>query len=201
MEKINLSQQILQNNLSKNLKASLLTLSFHMLIAFLLLKIFVGKSIIMNFDSKEISKFNVFYENNQKESQKKQDEKKLVKNDLNAISNDLQENKIDNQDRDFAKDISSPIYDAEFLNNRQPKYPALSIRRGEEGQVLLRVMVDENGFAKNVEIAKSSSYNLLDSTAVQTIKNWRFIPAKKFGQNIMSSVLIPINFKLNNSNA
>ncbi len=199
MEKINLSQQILQNNLSKNVKASLLTLSFHLLIAFLLLKIFVGKSIIMNFDSKEISEFNVFYENNQKKSQQnQQNERKLAKNDANAISTEFQENK-NNQNQDFAKDISAPIYDAEFLNNKQPKYPALSIRRGEEGQVLLRVMVDENGFAKNVEIIKSSSYNLLDLTALQTIKNWRFVPAKKFGQNITSSVLVPINFKLNSN--
>jgi protein TonB len=44
-----------------------------------------------------------------------------------------------------ASAITLPRYDADYLSNPPPAYPALSRRMGEQGEVLLRVQVREDG--------------------------------------------------------
>ncbi len=92
---------------------------------------------------------------------------------------------------------SGVIFEHDSLNNEQPQYPKISKKRGDEGRVLLEVFVESDGSVARVELVKSSSYGLLDKAAIDAIKKWKFIPAKKFGQYISSSVLIPVTFKLN----
>ncbi len=109
--------------------------------------------------------------------------------------------KINHEQRDGVgakkeESFSEAVFEAPFLNNSYPKYPELAKRRGEEGQVLLQVTVGENGLAKEIKIAKSSSFKMLDLAAVEAIKKWQFVPAKKFGQAVTSSIIIPITFKL-----
>ena len=54
-----------------------------------------------------------------------------------------------------------------------------------------------NGFAGAVTVQKSSGFERLDESALNSVKNWRFVPAKKGDQNIVSCVLVPIVFSLN----
>lgn len=88
------------------------------------------------------------------------------------------------------------IYDAAYLNNEAPNYPALSKRLGEEGIVLLSVYVNEKGQAEKVEIKNSSGYRRLDNAAVDAVKNWKFIAAKNHANVVASWVQIPVNFVL-----
>ena len=41
--------------------------------------------------------------------------------------------------------VTQPRFDADYLNNPKPAYPSMSKRLGEEGQVLLRVLVGQDG--------------------------------------------------------
>lgn len=106
------------------------------------------------------------------------------------------QNNDQNSDNKNSNSSSEIVYDAKNLGNPQPQYPLLSKRKGEEGTVLIRAFVDPSGVASKIEIFKSSSFSLLDNAALEAIKKWRFVPAKRFGQSISSSVIIPINFKL-----
>ena len=63
--------------------------------------------------------------------------------------------------------------------------------------MLLRVQVSADGFAGVVTVQKSSGFERLDESALNSVKNWRFVPAKKGDQNIVSWVLVPIVFSLN----
>lgn len=65
---------------------------------------------------------------------------------------------------------SEVIFDANHLNNPQPQYPLMAKRKGEEGTVMIRAFVDQNGAATKIEIAKSSSFSLLDNAALDAIK-------------------------------
>jgi protein TonB len=53
-----------------------------------------------------------------------------------------------------------------------------------------------NGQVGQIEIKKSSGYELLDHSALATVKQWRFIPAKKGEASIPLWVNIPIKFQL-----
>lgn len=87
-------------------------------------------------------------------------------------------------------------FDADYLHNPSPTYPALSRRRGEEGKVVLRVSVTPQGTADSVEVGTSSGSSRLDEAALNTVKNWKFIPAKRGDVSIQSWVLVPIIFRL-----
>lgn len=92
--------------------------------------------------------------------------------------------------------VSQPRFDADYLRNPAPAYPPLSRRMGEEGKVILRVQVSPQGTADTVEIKTSSGSTRLDEAALKTVRNWKFIPAKKGDTPVQSWVLVPIIFKL-----
>ncbi len=92
--------------------------------------------------------------------------------------------------------IEPPKFGVSYLNNPAPDYPALSRRKGEEGRVLMKVLVSAEGAAEEVQIEQSSGSDRLDSAAVSAVKRWRFIPAKSNNQPLSAYVLVPIKFSL-----
>lgn len=70
-----------------------------------------------------------------------------------------------------------PMVDASYGGNRAPEYPALSRRLGEQGAVVLRVLITVDGRASEVMVLKSSGSARLDEAAKATIRDWRFVPA------------------------
>ncbi|MDP2248649.1 MAG: energy transducer TonB [Nitrosomonadales bacterium] len=93
--------------------------------------------------------------------------------------------------------IEPPRFGAAYLHNPPPDYPPLSRRVGEEGRVMLRVLVTKDGSAEHVEIEAGSGSSRLDKAALEAVKKWRFIPAKRNNQPISAYVIVPIQFTLN----
>lgn len=60
-------------------------------------------------------------------------------------------------------------------------YPRASRELGEQGTVLLRVLVDEQGRPVDMVVAKSSGYPRLDQQAVQAMRTARFKPHAEDG--------------------
>jgi protein TonB len=85
--------------------------------------------------------------------------------------------------------------DPNYLHRPNPVYPALSKRLREEGTVLLRVNLDAQGIVLDINIEKSSGLQRLDQAALEAVKQWRFVPAKRGQVAIPSSALVPIEFK------
>ncbi len=92
--------------------------------------------------------------------------------------------------------VIPPQFNADYLKNPAPHYPPLSRRLGEEGRVVLRVYVDEQGLPGRIEIRTSSKYERLDNVAVETVKQWKFVPARRGDQAVSAWVLVPISFSL-----
>lgn len=89
-----------------------------------------------------------------------------------------------------------PRFGAAYLHNPAPDYPPLARRLGEQGRVMLRVLVSTGGDADNVQVETSSGSNKLDQAAMDAVKKWRFIPAKRSNQPISAYVLVPVKFSL-----
>lgn len=81
-------------------------------------------------------------------------------------------------------------------NNPKPSYPYFARTMNYEGLVVVRVEIAADGTAARVEIAESSGYNILDEAAVDTVKNWAFMPAMRDGIAITTWLEIPIRFML-----
>ena len=87
-------------------------------------------------------------------------------------------------------------FDADYLHNPKPLYPAISRRNGEEGKVLLKVRVSPQGEALNVAISRSSGHDRLDAAALDAVTRWRFVPARRGDEAVESSVIVPVTFAL-----
>lgn len=87
-------------------------------------------------------------------------------------------------------------FDADYLHNPRPAYPAASRRLGEEGRVLLRVLVSTQGVPVAVDIKQSSGFSRLDEAARTAVERWRFVPARRGVEAVESSVLVPLQFSL-----
>jgi protein TonB len=85
--------------------------------------------------------------------------------------------------------------DPNYLHRPNPVYPTLSKRLREEGTVLLRVNLDAQGIVLDISIEKSSSFQRLDQAALEAVKQWRFVPAKRGQETMPSTALVPIEFK------
>jgi protein TonB len=95
-----------------------------------------------------------------------------------------------------AATVTAPRFDAAYLQNPPPVYPLASRRLGENGRVLLRVEVDAQGAAQEIQIAESCGFPRLDEAARDAVRKWRFIPARRGGEAIAAKVLVPIVFQL-----
>ena len=91
---------------------------------------------------------------------------------------------------------TNAIFDAKELNNPSPIYPELARSRGVEGKVILKVIVNEKGLVDDIAIFNSSGSSMLDLSALETVKNWHFIPAKSNNKFIRSQIMVPIVFKI-----
>ena len=92
--------------------------------------------------------------------------------------------------------VTVPRVDANHRNNPAPAYPRMSRRRGEEGTVLLELMVRKDGTVNEVRIKESSGYPRLDKSAKEAVRRWKYNPATRGGEPIDYRYLQPVTFSL-----
>ena len=80
--------------------------------------------------------------------------------------------------------------------NPPPPYPNDAYQRRQEGRVLLEVHVSPRGAVEALRVLQSSGVAALDQAALDTVRDWRFEPARRGGQNVAAVVNIPIRFSL-----
>jgi protein TonB len=85
----------------------------------------------------------------------------------------------------------------EAAGNRKPEYPQAALRRHIQGVVRLLVDVSADGRAESVNILKSSGNDMLDASAVEAVRSWRFLPATRGGKPVPGKAEVPIRFILN----
>jgi protein TonB len=76
-------------------------------------------------------------------------------------------------------------------------YPSFSKRSGEQGEVVVRLMIDESGSVEDVALLRSSSFPRLDRAATEIGRRYRFKPFLVNGspQRISTNLLIKFNLK------
>lgn len=96
--------------------------------------------------------------------------------------------------------VSKASYNDPSLQNPQPKYPIISRKEGESGEVILLIKVGKDGKPIDIIVHKSSGFQRLDNASMYAVKVWNFKPAKnKLGFDVDSVIQIPFIFKLDNS--
>jgi periplasmic protein TonB len=88
--------------------------------------------------------------------------------------------------------ISGGVLNGKAVHLTQPPYPAIARSAHASGQVMVQVLIDENG---NVLSAHASSgHPLLQAAAVAAAKSSKFTPTKLSGQPVKVNGVIIYNF-------
>jgi len=77
-----------------------------------------------------------------------------------------------------------------------PRYPPQAKRQREQGEVRLRVELDENGRIDRVTIVSSSGSPRLDEAARTAIESWRCRPAQHDGKPVRAVAMQSLDFVL-----
>lgn len=88
----------------------------------------------------------------------------------------------------------APMFDVAYLHNPKPEYPAIAKRLRLRGTVVLAVTVDPAGIPTGIEVATSSGASVLDDAAQRSVRDWRFVPARRGSVPVAGTVLVPIRF-------
>lgn len=95
-----------------------------------------------------------------------------------------------------AAEVATVSASVDYGTVSRPPYPGTALRRGAEGEVLVRVRVGPDGRPAGIELARSSGDRDLDRAAVQAVRGWRFQPALANGQPVAAWVVVPVQFRL-----
>ncbi|MBC5785852.1 energy transducer TonB [Ramlibacter sp. USB13] len=92
--------------------------------------------------------------------------------------------------------VELPSSSADYLQNPKPAYPPASKRLGEQGKVVVRVLIGVDGTAQDAQLKTSSGYERLDQAALETVRKWRYVPGKRGGVAEAMWFDVPIHFVL-----
>jgi protein TonB len=85
----------------------------------------------------------------------------------------------------------------DYLGRRPaPVYPRASERRGEQGRVIIRVLISPQGSVLDASVRKSSGYERLDESALKAARSARFKPYTENGIAYKAMADIPFDFVL-----
>jgi TonB family protein len=82
-----------------------------------------------------------------------------------------------------------------LITTAPPEYTPEALKAGIEGTVTIGVEVGVDGRAYHARVFKGLGYGL-DAKALDALKQWRFIPAKRNGVPVACPATIEINFRL-----
>ncbi len=92
--------------------------------------------------------------------------------------------------------VELPSSDAAYLRNPPPVYPPRSRQFGEQGRVVVRVLVDTEGLPQRAQVHQTSGHARLDQAALATVLQWRYVPGRRAGVPEAMWLNVPISFVL-----
>ncbi len=91
----------------------------------------------------------------------------------------------------------APAIDPKFKRRFQPDYPPTSRRLGEEGSLVLQVLVGPDGKVQDGKVKTSSGFSRLDEAALKhALRAWRFTPGTEDGAPVTIWHSVRVTFKI-----
>jgi len=87
--------------------------------------------------------------------------------------------------------VSPPIP----LYKIEPEYSEMARKAKFQGTVVLSIVVDVDGLAKNIKVVRPLGLGL-DEKAIEAIQKWRFRPGMKDGKPVATFATVEVNFRL-----
>lgn len=89
-----------------------------------------------------------------------------------------------------------PASAVQYLEQVEPTYPPASVRLRESGRPTVRVLIDEGGLPRTVQVYQTSGFVRLDESCVAALKRSRFKPYTENGQPTAGWAVAPCTFEM-----
>jgi periplasmic protein TonB len=76
-----------------------------------------------------------------------------------------------------------------------PEYTEAARKAKYEGTVILWLVVDENGRPRDIKVTRGLEMGLTEK-AIETVRSWRFQPARNNGVNVAVQIAVAVNFRI-----
>ncbi|MFZ0771983.1 MAG: energy transducer TonB [Candidatus Sulfotelmatobacter sp.] len=90
--------------------------------------------------------------------------------------------------------VSSGVSQGLLIARVQPEYPEAARKERIEGTVVLKTMIDSNGYVEDVSAI--SGHPMLVSAAVDAVKRWKYKPYLLNGQPVRVETVVSVAFQL-----
>lgn len=87
------------------------------------------------------------------------------------------------------------------MNAPPPTYPASAVQDRFEGEVLLKLLVNEDGTPAMISVVESSGHVELDQAATAAAETWQFKPGERDHRPVESWIMVPVSFSLDEAAA
>jgi protein TonB len=84
----------------------------------------------------------------------------------------------------------------QIVSNPAPRYPAEALMTGIQGVVVLRVAIGADGRVVSTRVHRTSGMASLDEAALEAVRRWRFVPARRRGVPVAREVAVPVRFAI-----
>lgn len=171
----------------------------------------IDKKVVNKLGEKKIEK-DIIAEKNKEKERENQSQSLQTSNNDRQKKNDEKVEKLSDSNKEPNEnskqtevervDLTQGVPDAGIvppgiIEYKQPVYPEEMRKRGIEGRVILKILIDTVGKVIKIRIEESSGYKQFDKVAKETVLGWQFKPTRKDGKKVESWILVPIRFKLN----
>jgi TonB family protein len=130
--------------------------------------------------------------NNYNENNVNQNDKVSSENINNSNTTQYENSKIDYYHKSISYEELLALSGKGGNVNQTPNYPLIAKINKWQGEVIIIVKLDEKGYVEEAFVKKSSGHEVLDNSALKSIKNWHI--DNKYAQKL--TIEIPVIFKL-----
>ncbi len=89
--------------------------------------------------------------------------------------------------------VTAGIAPPKAIHSPDPPYPDLPVDTEPRGVVVMLIGVNAHGHVGPVQVVRSSA-PVFENSAVDTVRTWRFKPAKKDGKTVPVQITVEMNF-------
>lgn len=82
-----------------------------------------------------------------------------------------------------------------FVRWAEPVYPPIARKLGKEGEVILRLTLNEAGKLEKLEVVRGDGYGFTEA-AVEAMRQSVFSPSREHGRPGKTRILVPVRFVL-----
>jgi TonB family protein len=87
--------------------------------------------------------------------------------------------------------VTGPV----VVDQPEPRYPRWELRRGTEGEVILRLTIGRDGNVESAEVIRSLNQSM-DNAALRAARAWRYEPAQLDGNPVRVFKVVAVRFRL-----